>query len=317
MPTAIDKLVTNFPHPNISPIVGQPTYKTLTQLHTQLNLNAASVHSNLGNGQLGLLQLTVTAAVYNTLSAIPFLAPANPGATVILPPHSTGPQINELNCQHDAAAALFSKYDATDKALKQQIVGAVDAMFLRTLRSKYVGYQNSSTQDMLDHLYSTYAKISASDLLSNDAQMKNDYHVNQPIKLFYDQIEDSVDFAAAGDCPYTPIQVTAIAYQLVFKTGMFPKECKLCKRRLAANKNWTKFKTFFLIAHHQELRESNVTTAAAGFQSANASIESANATIALQYETANAINLATATAADRTSHAFCKTLARIDPGLCA
>jgi hypothetical protein len=282
MPTAIDKLVANFPHPNISPIVGQPTYKTLAQLHIQLNSNAASVHSKLGNGQLGLLQLTFMVAVYNTLSAIPFIAPANPDATIILPSHSTGPQINDLNRQHDATAALFSEYDATNKALKQQIDGAVDAMFLQTLRSKYVGYQNSTTQDILDHLYSIYANISASDLLANDAQMKTDYDVNHPIELFYDQIEDAVDFAAAGDCPYTPIQLTAIAYQLVFKTGMFPEECKLWKRGLPANKNWTGFKTVFAIAH-QELRESNVTTAAASFQSANASIKSANAAVALQY----------------------------------
>ena len=294
MTTAIDKIVDNFPHPNISPIVGQPTYETLAQLHLQLNSNAASVHSNLGNGQLGLLQLTVSEAVYNTLSATPFIRPTNPGASVTIPQGSTGAVITELNRAHDAATHLFSQYDAVDKALKQQIVGAVDAMFLRTLRSKYVGYQNSSTRDILDHLYATYANISASDLLANDEQMKTDYDAQQPIEIFFDQIKDVVDFAAAGDCPYTPVQVTAIAYQLIFKTGLFGDECKVWKRRLAANKKWAAFKTSFAIAH-QELRESQLTSSNAGFQSANAAT-------GLQFETVDALaNLATATAADRTS----------------
>ncbi len=294
MTTPIDKLVANFPHPHIPPIIGQPTYETLAQLHIMLNSNAASVHSNLGNGQLGLLQITVSAAVYNTLSVTPFVIPLNPGTDANIPAGSTAPVIIEMNRAHDAAVSLFQQYDNTDKALKQQIVGAVDAMFLRSLRSKYVGYQNSSTRAILDHLYATYANISASDLLTNDNQMKTDYDVNQPIKLFFDQIEDAVDFAAAGDSPYTPVQVTTIAYQLVFKTAMFPDECKLWKRRTTATKNWSDFKTLFALAH-QELREAQLTTSATGFQSANAAID-------LQNDTVDAIaNLATATAADRTS----------------
>ena len=287
--TAIDKLVDNFPHPNLSPIVGQPNYETLAQLHLKLNWNAASIHSNLGNGQLGLLQLTLSVDVYNTLSATPFISPTNPGKSVTIPRGSSASEITELNRSHDKATALFRQYDAADKALKQQIVGAIEDMFLRPLRSKYVGYQNSSTRDFLDHLYATYANISASDLLSNDEQTKADYDANQPIELFFDQIEDSVDFAAAGNCPYTPTQVTAIAYQLVFKTGLFHDECKLWKRRIAADKNWAAFKTVFSLAH-QELRESQLTSSNTGFHSANAATD-------LQLETAEAIaNLATVAA---------------------
>jgi hypothetical protein len=267
--TAINKLVDNFPHPNLPPIVGQPTYETLAQQHLKLKSNAASIYSNLGNGQLGLLQLMVSADVYNTLSATPFISPTNLGESVTIPRNSSDSEITELNRSHDKATALFHQYDAADKALKQQIVSAVEDMILRPLRSKYVGYQNSSTLDFFNHLYATYANINASDLLSKDKQMKADYDANQPIELFFDQIEVAVDFAAAGDCPYTPTQVTAIAYQLVFKMGLFHDECKLRKRRIAADKNWAGFKTVFSLAH-QELRESQLTSSNTGFHSANA-----------------------------------------------
>jgi hypothetical protein len=220
--------------------------------------------------------------------ATPFISPTNPGESITIPRNTSKAEITQLNRSHDKATALFRQYNAADKALKQQIVGAVEAMFLLPLRSKYVGYQNSSTRDFLDHLYATYANISASDLLSNNEQMKANYDANQPIELFFDQIEDSVNFAAAGNCPYTPAQVTAIAYELVFKTGIFHDECKLLKRRIAADKNWADFKTVSSLAH-QELRESQLTSSDIGFHSANA----ANAATNLQFETAEAIaNLA-------------------------
>ena len=67
----IDKIVEGFPHPNIHPIIGIPTYEGIAEIHIKLNSNAASVHSELGNGALELLAFTVTPAVYNTLAGGP------------------------------------------------------------------------------------------------------------------------------------------------------------------------------------------------------------------------------------------------------
>ena len=127
--------------------------------------------------------------------------------------------------------------------------------------------------------------------------MKADYNVNQPIEVLIDQIDDAVDMAAAADAPYTPVQVVTTAYTLVFKTGMFADDCKLWRRMAAAQKTWTEFKRVFTLAH-QELRESTHTAKGAGFQSANSAMVQDD----IQQETVDAIaNLATATAADRTT----------------
>ena len=67
MPTTLDKIVDGFPFPKISPIAGAPNYETIAKVHLELNSNAASVQSNLGCGTLGLLQLTVSPAVYATI----------------------------------------------------------------------------------------------------------------------------------------------------------------------------------------------------------------------------------------------------------
>jgi hypothetical protein len=70
--------IEGFPHPTISPILGILNYETIAEVNLQLNANAASVHSNLGDGAHGLLALTINPAVYNTLSAValvPLLVP--------------------------------------------------------------------------------------------------------------------------------------------------------------------------------------------------------------------------------------------------
>ena len=74
----------------------------------KLNSNAASIQSNLGCGTLGLIQLTLSPAVYNTLSSISFIVPVNPGSVPIILANSTGAQITELRYAFDTASALFN-----------------------------------------------------------------------------------------------------------------------------------------------------------------------------------------------------------------
>jgi hypothetical protein len=85
MTSSVEKVKDTFAFLSIEPIVGQPTYDSIRALHKKVNANAASVNSHLGNGRLGLLYLTVTPAVYRTLSDREFHPPQNPGPTVNIP----------------------------------------------------------------------------------------------------------------------------------------------------------------------------------------------------------------------------------------
>ena len=117
MPTAIDNIVDGFPFPTIPPLVGNPTYNTIAEVNLKLSSNAASVQSNLGCGNLGLLQLNVSPALYNTLSVTDFFVPVNPGSATEIPNNSTGSQITELCYDLDTNTTLFNEYDRTDKAI--------------------------------------------------------------------------------------------------------------------------------------------------------------------------------------------------------
>jgi hypothetical protein len=112
----------------------------------------------------------------------------------------------------------------------------------------------------------------------------------------FDQMEDSVDLAAAAQAEYTQAQIVAYAYDLVFQTGVFNNVCQDWRRGFGANRTWATFKTDFATAH-QELRESQLTTQGAGFHTANAVTFDE-----IQIQTADALaNLATTTASDRSA----------------
>jgi hypothetical protein len=286
------KITDNFPHKTITPIIGQPTYESIKELHLKLNENAVKVHSHLGNGLLGFLGVTVTPAVYDTLSNAPFVVPANPGVAPVFPAGATGPQIANIRIIFAEALRSFKKYNDVSNAISALIISAVDPVYLAALRLPYVGFGTRTPLQLLAHLYANYAKITPADLDANDRQMKKACDVNQPIEVLYKQIDDAVEFADAGATPYTAGQVINIAYQLVYRTGIFTDDCKIWKRHPAVYKTWPQFKIDFALAYQEYNEALDIAPSAAGFhaQTVDEHNEETIAAIA---------NLATATAEDR------------------
>ena len=69
----------SFPTPDLTPIIGVPTFQSLHKMHRKLKINAASVHSNLGGVANGLLGLMLTPDRYALISNVAFNRPDHPG----------------------------------------------------------------------------------------------------------------------------------------------------------------------------------------------------------------------------------------------
>ena len=110
-------------------------------------------------------------------------------------------------------------------------------MFVCSLRNRRIDYANVTTLQLLAHMYTIYAKISAAGLESNTTRMKISYDVNLPIDTFFDQIKDAAEFTVAGNAPFIPVQVVNTAYNVVFSTGMFNDDCKIWKRKPTVEKS--------------------------------------------------------------------------------
>ena len=57
--------------------------------------------------------------------------------------------------------------------------------------------------------------------------MNTAYDVNLPIEVLFDQVEDGMDYADAGNHPFTPEQIVMTGQQLIQETGMFADDLKL------------------------------------------------------------------------------------------
>jgi hypothetical protein len=165
------------------------------------------------------------------LLAQPFVSPPNPGAFPLFSDGAQGPQIANIREIFADQTKAFNKYTAACN-VSAIIVEVIDPMYLATLRLPYIGLGTRTTMELLNHLYANYAKITPSDLNKNDVAMKQPCDFNQPIEILYKQIEDAIEFAAACQTLYSTQQVLSIAFQLVFRTGIFADDCKIWKRQV-------------------------------------------------------------------------------------
>ena len=204
MPSSIEKIVDGFPFQTIDPIVGTPDYESIAEIHLKFNSNAASVQSNFGCGTLVLLFLNVSPDIYNTLSAVAFVPPVNPEPEPAIPAGATGSAIANLRYHHAVATNVLTEYENTDKSLCWLLLASIDEIYARSLRHKYIRYGRTTTRSLLEHLYTTYANISASSLQDNDMRLRYRYDRNQPFKTLIYQVKNVVEYASARDTPYTP-----------------------------------------------------------------------------------------------------------------
>ena len=128
--------------------------------------------------------------------------------------------------------------------------------------------------------------------------MRATWDPNSPFDCLVKQIEDGQDYADDGGQPYTAEQLLRIAYTLVFKTGLYFKDCKTWNARPAAQHTWDNFKIHFQTAQRL-LRDQMRSTKQASFHSNFAQHTQPPTTQPpAEYQEA-LINLASSAAADR------------------
>jgi len=245
MPSGIETITATFPYPSIPQIEGQPTFSSIKEMHLKLNQNATSVQSNLGDGEQGLIYLTVTDAVYATLSDTPFIEPLNPGIAPVYAAQTSARQISQTRTDFIENRKSFNQYNNTDKALKQLLLSAVNDIYLKALKNPVSGYSHITTKQLIQHLYRRYGQLTPQNLKYNDDAMNAPYDATTPIENLFEQIENAQDVASAANAPYNDAQILNAAYNLAFNTNVFPETCREWRRLPQAQKTWNSFKLLY------------------------------------------------------------------------
>jgi hypothetical protein len=125
-------------------------------------------------------------------------------------------------------------------ALNPQIIDAVTDTYLGELRNRYTGYLGVTPRDLFDHLLECYGRITTSDIANYIANCRTKMEApmdttTTPIDIYFQTIDDCVQFAAVGQVPFIASQIVQTAYHAVSKSGLYNDECKEWRRRTVTN----------------------------------------------------------------------------------
>jgi hypothetical protein len=301
--STIEDVLASFPHPILPSVEGEPYYQTIHATRKFLQANSRSIDTHLGGGTLGHLGLIVSDGAYSniyppTTEAPPFWVSPNAPGREPATTDGTAAQLSAARHVWEEDVQTYRTCTSVQQALKKQIIGVFEPMYLEILNENMVGYANISARDMLDHLFETYGNITAVDLEINFEHMRRAWDPQQPVESLFKQIQDCAYYSEAGGVPIGPSQQINVGYAKIFATGQFTSACRCWNEKPAAEKTWSHFKSHFVAAHRQHNHMKGETAAHAGFHSANAAVTQTEDHMAEATIGASA-NLARAIAADR------------------
>jgi hypothetical protein len=107
-------------------IMGEPTYNMIRALQNKLEENVTSIDCLLGGGNEGYLRALLLAADYTAIpGTVPFVMPVNPGHTSPQLASAAAAIANQERI-YDKAYNQYHKYNDVTKALRKQLVAAID-----------------------------------------------------------------------------------------------------------------------------------------------------------------------------------------------
>eukprot|EP00957_Ditylum_brightwellii_P120969 9226551-Ditylum_brightwellii.AAC.1 len=132
---------------------------SLLVLKNEVKANTMMVPTILGGRACRRLGLVLAPVQYNSVpGTVAYVRPPHPGPlnlTVGLTQH----QIAQAQDHHQEALHLFQEVTTVELALKQQIVGAVDAKYLKAVRSSITQQINCSIPDIFTCLFDIYEDV--------------------------------------------------------------------------------------------------------------------------------------------------------------
>ena len=130
-----------------------------------------------------------------------------------------------------------------------QIIEAIEATYLDGLRSTLTNTINQSIYVVLQYLFSTYGRITPSDLTDyEDAIKKTIYNPAEPIINLYNTLQKFFDCTEHQGLPYSEQQKVQVGYNIMQRTGVFQSAIEAWILRPDHTKTWVLFQERFTAA---------------------------------------------------------------------
>ena len=205
----------------------------------------------------------------------------------VLAPGATDTQIAHQKREHKEHTREFRVLQAADNALKNLLVNAVNAPYIKDLMDRVTGFVTRFTRDILQYLYRTYGSVTPAQLSANNESFRAPYDGSTDLEAYFNGIEDCLFMADKAGQPYSAGETLTAASRAIIQSQRFPLAMREWYKLPPIARTWAAFKATLLEEQKNE-RDNEVAPANAYAQSANA------------HTTNDALNnLAAATATDR------------------
>jgi hypothetical protein len=264
--TSSSSLRLSFPHPELTPVSGEPTTASLRLLKKELFANARQIHSTRGGGTNGHLRIMMTDVKHITRANVAFIVPVHPGDAPVHAANATGLAIAEtirlFNVSVDEEHRLCEKVTAK---LKQQLLKAVNARHLQVLEDQDFGFADISPRIMLVHLQDTYGQVTPDDLEENCKRLSANWNPDDPIEDVWIRISECETFASIIEAiaNMAAIRLTLAVFE---NTGVFAHAAEKWRDKPAVQHTLPLFKIHFNFENKERLRKLTAQMAGLAFE---------------------------------------------------
>ena len=245
-----------YPYPTLTKITGEPTYTSINILQREIYANALAIDSPFGGGQHGHLGVVMDNASYaNAVAGVVFNAPVHPGNAPVHAAGTTQPVITAADRAYDRSLQDYNTFRHTVRELKQQLIAAVDPLYINMLEDDMFGYANVAPRDILDHLKTTYGKLTPDDVENNRNTLTAEWNPDDPIEDLWKRITDAKRFATRAGEPITDATALRLTLMVLKRSGVFATATHKWRAKPTAEQTMANFQLHFNFENKERIRQ--------------------------------------------------------------
>ena len=97
----------------------------------------------------------------------------------------------------------FRLFKAVDNALKNQLVNAIDDIYIKDLQDRVTGFDTCSAREILKHLYWPYGSVTPAQLMVNNERFRAPYDGSTDLEAYFNGIDDYLFMEDKSNQPYS------------------------------------------------------------------------------------------------------------------
>jgi hypothetical protein len=254
-------------HTELTPVIGRPNHVSIMKLRQQLFANAMA-NPCLRGLTLGYLGIIMPDDEYNAKQVskghppVPFTIPT-------LPELAINDDDTEVSHTEDQLAQYnqdTADYIVIETALKNQLIAAINELYITELVADDVGYGDYSAKQILAYIVKKYDKIQYKDIQNNREKLDAKWDITDPIQTLWQRIDECKRFAKAGGYDLDDMTIMQATFTVLQNTGVFELYCILWKRQPEDTWTLAEFKIFFEEANEER---SSATAKEVGYHGAH------------------------------------------------